>query len=58
MTPWTHGASVAREWPGARLLTTDGLGHRRILGDERVTRVAADFIAGRASVVDSAAPLY
>jgi pimeloyl-ACP methyl ester carboxylesterase len=58
MTPWTHGASVAREWPGARLLTTDGLGHRRILGDERVTRVAADFIAGRASVVDSPAPLY
>jgi len=58
MMPWTHGASVARHWPGARLLTTDGLGHRRILADERVTLAAADFVAGRASLVDSPAPLY
>jgi pimeloyl-ACP methyl ester carboxylesterase len=42
--PWTHGAAVARHWPGARLVTTDGLGHRRILADEGVTRIAADFI--------------
>jgi pimeloyl-ACP methyl ester carboxylesterase len=58
MMPWTHGASVARHWPGARLLTTDGLGHRRIIADERVTLAAADFVAGRASLVDSPAPLY
>jgi pimeloyl-ACP methyl ester carboxylesterase len=44
MMPWTHGAAVARHWPGARLVTTDGLGHRRILADEGVTRIAADFI--------------
>jgi len=44
LMPWTHGARVAQAWPGARLLLTDGLGHRRILADERVTRAAADFI--------------
>jgi len=44
MMPWAHGASVARHWPGARLLSTEGLGHRRILADERVTQAAAQFI--------------
>jgi hypothetical protein len=56
--PWSHGATVARHWPGARLLSTHGLGHRRILADERVTNAAADFVAGRATVADSLAPLY
>ena len=45
MVPWTQGASFAHRWPGARLLSTDGLGHRRILDAEAVTRAAADFIA-------------
>ena len=58
MMPWTHGAKVARQWPAAKLLLTDGLGHGRILRDERVTRTAADFIAGRATAVESPAPLY
>ena len=58
LMPWTHGATVARHWPGARLLSTHGLGHRRILADERVTNAAADFVAGRATVADSLAPLY
>ena len=58
LMPWKHGAAVARQWPGARLLLTDGLGHRRILGAERVNRAAADFIAGRATAADSPAPLY
>jgi pimeloyl-ACP methyl ester carboxylesterase len=56
MMPWTHGATVARLWPGARLLSTDGLGHRRILANESVTRAAADFIAGRSSVASTARP--
>lgn len=56
MMPWTHGATVARLWPGARLLSTVGLGHRRILADESVTRAAADFIAGRSSVASTARP--
>ena len=47
LMPWTHGAAVARHWPNARLMSTEGLGHRRILSDERVTRAAAEFIAAR-----------
>ena len=45
MTPWKHGEAVARLWPGAQLMLTDGLGHGRILRDERVTSAAAEFIA-------------
>jgi len=56
MTPWAHGARVASLWHGARLLSTKGLGHRRILADEHVTRAAADFIAGRSAVAALAAP--
>ena len=44
MMPWIHGAKVAESWPGAQLMLTDGLGHGRILRDERVTRAAADFL--------------
>lgn len=65
LVPWTQGAQVASHWPGARLLSTDGLGHRRILEDEFVTRAAADFVSGRSSVTQPAhaelpepAPLY
>jgi pimeloyl-ACP methyl ester carboxylesterase len=56
MMPWSHGATVARHWPGARLLSTQGLGHRRILADEAVTRAAGDFIAGRSAVTSPARP--
>ncbi|TMH70392.1 MAG: alpha/beta hydrolase [Betaproteobacteria bacterium] len=63
MVPWTQGVQVAHLWPGARLMSTDGLGHGRILGNEAVTRAAADFIAGRSAVAPIAAqaqpaPLY
>jgi pimeloyl-ACP methyl ester carboxylesterase len=47
MVPWKQGAAVVQHWRGARLMTTQGLGHRRILQDETVTAAAADFIAGR-----------
>jgi pimeloyl-ACP methyl ester carboxylesterase len=56
VVPWTQGAQVASHWPGARLLSTDSLGHRRILDDDFVTRAAADFISGRSSVVQPAKP--
>jgi pimeloyl-ACP methyl ester carboxylesterase len=46
--PWSDGAAIAREWPGARLITTTGLGHRRILRDERVVREAVAFVKGEA----------
>jgi pimeloyl-ACP methyl ester carboxylesterase len=44
VVPFAQGETVARLWPRARLLTTDGLGHGRILRDEAVTRAAAEFI--------------
>jgi len=56
MVPWRQGAAVARHWPGARLMSTQGLGHGRILEDEAVARAAADFIAGRSAVVQPARP--
>ena len=54
--PWRQGAALARHWPGARLMTTQGLGHGRILEDDAVARAAADFIAGRSSVAPLAVP--
>jgi pimeloyl-ACP methyl ester carboxylesterase len=53
--PWEQGAELARAWPGARLLSTVGLGHGRILENDAVVRAAADFIAGDA-VASLAAP--
>ncbi|HWD22694.1 MAG TPA: alpha/beta fold hydrolase [Burkholderiales bacterium] len=44
VVPWEQGATVARQWPGAKLMTTQGLGHRRILADEAVTQAAAEFV--------------
>ena len=45
-TPWSDGAALARAWPDARLITTTGLGHRRILRDPSVVAAATDFVAG------------
>jgi len=44
--PWRDGAAIARAWPGARLVTTTGLGHLRILRDERVVSQAVAFVKG------------
>lgn len=45
--PWADGEQYARYWPGARLLSTDGLGHRRILADPSVVAAACDWIASK-----------
>ena len=45
--PWTHGEAVARAWPGAELVTTAGLGHRRVLRDASVIDRAVAFLAAR-----------
>jgi pimeloyl-ACP methyl ester carboxylesterase len=44
--PWEHGAAVAAAWPGAELVTTEGLGHQRILRDDAVIGRALSFLAG------------
>jgi pimeloyl-ACP methyl ester carboxylesterase len=43
--PWSQGAAIAERWPGARLVTTTGMGHRRILRDPDVVAQAVDFLA-------------
>jgi pimeloyl-ACP methyl ester carboxylesterase len=54
--PWKQGAALARAWPGARLLCTEGLGHGRILEAQTVVSAAVDFIAGRSGVASPAQP--
>jgi pimeloyl-ACP methyl ester carboxylesterase len=43
---WNDGASVAAAWPGARLMETVGLGHRRVLRDQGVVAAVSAFLAG------------
>lgn len=45
--PWTDGAAVAAAWAGAELVSTRGLGHRRILRDPVVVRRIAEFLEAR-----------
>jgi len=54
--PWKQGAALAQAWPRARMLSTEGLGHGRILESEEVQHAAADFIAGKSAVASFAAP--
>jgi pimeloyl-ACP methyl ester carboxylesterase len=54
--PWKQGVALAQAWPRARMLSTEGLGHGRILESESVQHAAADFIAGRSAVASLAAP--
>jgi predicted alpha/beta hydrolase family esterase len=42
--PWEEGAAVARDWPGAILETTGGLGHRGVVRDPRVAARVAGFV--------------
>ena len=56
IVPWRRGAAFARQWPGARLLLTQGLGHARVLRDEQVAQAAAQFIGGKSDVAPLAAP--
>jgi pimeloyl-ACP methyl ester carboxylesterase len=38
------GEAIAAAWPGARLVVTDGLGHRRIVHDPEVVSEAVAFL--------------
>ena len=40
------GARIARAWPGAELVISDGLGHRRILRDEETIKRVVAFVTG------------
>jgi pimeloyl-ACP methyl ester carboxylesterase len=47
-TGWSDSAAIARAWPAARLVTTSGLGHRRILRDPAVVAEIAGFLTAAA----------
>jgi pimeloyl-ACP methyl ester carboxylesterase len=42
--PFAGGEALARSWPGARFMATEGLGHTRILWDEKVVSAATAFL--------------
>jgi pimeloyl-ACP methyl ester carboxylesterase len=42
--PFQVGSEIARKWPGAELLVTEGLGHQRILRDRTVRDAAVSFV--------------
>ncbi|RCS28771.1 alpha/beta hydrolase [Rhodanobacter denitrificans] len=44
--PWAEGERYAQHWPGARLYTTQGLGHRRVLDAPEVIGAALSFVHG------------
>jgi pimeloyl-ACP methyl ester carboxylesterase len=45
-TSWDAARALAGSWPDARLLTTTGLGHNRILADPAVVAAAVAFLRG------------
>lgn len=47
--PMSEGLEIVDTWPNARLVRTRGLGHHRILRDERVISRAVAFLSGRTS---------
>jgi pimeloyl-ACP methyl ester carboxylesterase len=42
--PYAEGVATVRKWPGSRLLTTGGLGHRRVLADTDVIDAVAEYV--------------
>jgi pimeloyl-ACP methyl ester carboxylesterase len=48
-TSWSDSAAIAQAWPSAHLVTTSGLGHRRLLGDPAVVAEVVGFVAAPAA---------
>ncbi len=46
--PHAEGAAVALAWPNARLVSTTGLGHQRILADPGVVAAAVAHLTSAA----------
>lgn len=44
--PWAEGERYARHWHGARLLTTQGLGHHHVLDAPEVIEASLAFLRG------------
>lgn len=43
--PWENAMAISEQWPWARFITTQGLGHRRILIDVEVVKHVTEFIS-------------
>jgi len=43
--PWEEGESIAQNWPGAEFLSTESLGHRRILRNREVIAKSVEFLS-------------
>ncbi len=43
--PFEQGEAIALAWPGAEMVSTEGLGHGRILRDPAVVARVSDFVA-------------
>lgn len=48
--PFHDAERLTSRWPGARLLATDGLGHRRILKDDEVIAAVVAFVIEKSGV--------
>lgn len=46
VVPWEEGESCVRTWSGARLLSTHGLGHNRIVDDPGILEAGLRFLCG------------
>ncbi len=44
--PWEEGERYARFWPGARLMSVQGLGHHKIVNDDGVIAAGRAFLRG------------
>jgi pimeloyl-ACP methyl ester carboxylesterase len=44
--PWHDGAAIAAAWPGATLVTTEGIGHRKLLRAPAVVARVVGFLTG------------
>ncbi|SDE23951.1 alpha/beta hydrolase [Ruegeria marina] len=53
IVPFRDGATLARYWPGARLIATEGLGHARILRDPEALDRTVRFLSGRPTGQDT-----
>ena len=53
--PLQFGQSIVAAWPGAKLVTTEGLGHKRILRAAHVNDLAVGFIDAQERPVQTAA---
>ena len=56
--PWDEGHGVSRSLPHAHLVTTNGLGHRRILRDPRAVDAATDFLAGKGQFITDLSTVF